>query len=163
MSAIILSNTSATLTKKDPGVALTTLGMISSREEPIMNFSTQKSIDYHSYLKSSEWKLKKNEWVASGRPLVCWACGDSMPLNRKGFQFHHRTYKNLGNEDLNDLVLLCATHHRELEEIYKTNAKANGVSLESWTYIYISMIRIESGLKPIRESHIAQYMGAFDE
>ena len=38
MSAIALSKVSVTLAMKDPGVALTTLGVISSRREPINVF-----------------------------------------------------------------------------------------------------------------------------
>ena len=95
---------------------------------------------------------------------MCWACELPMsPISTKGFDFHHRTYANLGNENLDDIVLLCRPHHRELSEIYKTNAKAEGVSLESWTYIYISVIRGSLGLKPIKESKIAKYMGDFNE
>jgi hypothetical protein len=110
-----------------------------------------------------EWKIKKNEWVASGRPLECWACGEKMPPNRAGFNFHHRTYANLGNENLDDIVLLCQPHHRELENEFKTNKKMSGVSLESWTWIYISLTRFTCGLPAIKDSNISRFMGAFNE
>jgi hypothetical protein len=163
MRESILSKSSATLTRKDPGVALTTLGMISSREEPIMYFSTPQQSNYHQYLKSLEWRNKKREWIDSGRPLECWACGDEYPHNGRGFNFHHRTYKNLGNEDLNDLVLLCQADHRMLEEQFKEHRKMSKISLESWTWIYISLTRLECGLPAIKNSNIKRYMGAFNE
>ena len=163
MSKSILSEASATLTRKDPGVALTTLGMISSRREPMMNLSTQHLSDYHLYLKSVEWRSKKREWIDSGRPLECWACGDEYPRDGRGFNFHHRTYKNLGNENLDDLVLLCRADHRMLEEQFKEAKRMTKISLESWTWVYISMTRIELRLPPIHKSNIARYMGEYND
>jgi hypothetical protein len=75
-----------------------------------------------------------------------------------GFNFHHMTYANLGNENLDDLIPLCSSDHRQLSNQYQTS-KATGVSLRDWTWIYISLVRFELGLKPIKESKIAQYMG----
>ena len=163
MSAVEILAKTAILEKKDPRAALTAEGMTSSGEEPIMYFSTPKSVDYHSYLKSVDWKRKKMEWVNSGRPTMCWACEEPMPADRSGFNFHHRTYANLGNENLDDLVLLCADDHRDLENTFKTNIKATGVSLESWTWIYISMLRLSKNLPAIRNSNISRFMGDFNE
>jgi hypothetical protein len=159
-----LSKASATLAMKDPGVALTTLGMTEpNKEDSMTHFSTPLYSNYHQYLKSLEWRNKKREWIDSGRPLECWACGDEYPRDGYGFNFHHRTYKNLGNEDLNDIVLLCRADHRMLEEQFKEHRKMSKISLESWTWMYISMTRSDLGLPAITKSNIAKYMGAFNE
>jgi hypothetical protein len=163
VSAILTDSPSSPILSKDPRAALTAEGMTSSGKEPMMYFSTSKPLDHATYLRSMQWKIKKNEWVASGRPLECWACGEPMPRNRRGFQFHHRTYANLGNENLNDIVLLCADDHRDLEKEFKSNKKMTGISLESWTWLYISLTRFDRGLAKIKESNIAQFMGEFNE
>jgi hypothetical protein len=148
---------------KDPGVALTTLGMTSSRKEPIMYFSTSKPLDYNSYLRSLDWKRKKVEWINSGRPSMCWACEKPMPSDRSGFNFHHRTYVNLGNENLNDLVLLCSDDHRELSKEWEKLKKVSGHCLHNQTHIYIVSKRIALGLSTDKNNFIMKNLGAFHE
>lgn len=122
------------------------------------NLSTRSRVDYHTYINSVAWKMKKNQWVDSGRPLMCWACEEPMPRSRSGFNFHHRTYKNLGDENLDDLVLLCRADHHYLELEFKEKKKAAGVSIESWTWLFISMMRKAYKLPPIHKSKIAKYL-----
>ena len=129
----------------------------------MMNLSTQHLSDYHLYLKSVEWRSKKREWIDSGRPLECWACGDEYPRDGRGFNFHHRTYKNLGNENLDDLVLLCRADHRMLEEQFKEHRKFSEIPLETWTWMYISMTRSDCGLPSIQNSNIKKYMGEYND
>lgn len=150
------------LASKDPRTALTAEGMTSSREEPIVNLSTQNRESYTTYIKSVQWKQKKNEWVNSGRPTFCFACEEPMPRSMAGFNFHHMTYANLGNENLDDLIPLCSSDHRRLSQEFNTT-KSAGVSLKAWTWMYISLTRSELGLKPIKKSKIAQYMGEFND
>ena len=163
MSKSILSEASATLTRKDPGVALTTLGVISSRREPIMNLSTQTPIEYHSYLKSMDWKRKKVEWINSGRPRLCWACEKPMPRNKSGFNFHHRTYANLGNENLDDLVLLCMRDHQALSNEWKETKVVRGHCLHNQTHIYIVSKRAALGLCTNSNNLVMKYLGAYHE
>jgi hypothetical protein len=153
---------SDTLSIEDPRVALTTEGMTNSRRESIMNLSTRNRENYYAYLKSLEWRVKKNQWIDSGRPTFCWACEEPMPMNMRGFNFHHRTYDNLGNENLDDLVLLCSSDHRRLSEEYEP-MKIHGMSLADWTWAYIALTRGELGLKKINESKIAKYLGEYND
>jgi hypothetical protein len=37
------------------------------------------------------------------------------------------------------------------------------ISLESWTWIYIAMTRIELNRLPIHKSNIAKYMGEYND
>jgi hypothetical protein len=56
----------------------------------------------------------KRFW-ASKLPKDCYCCGDTS----KPKDLHHRTYKNLGNERLWDLVPLCRPCHDRVHEIHR--------------------------------------------
>ena len=129
-----------------------------------MNLSAPvKHTDYTTYLKSIEWKQKKFEWLDSGRPSCCWVCEEPMSyFNHKGFNFHHKTYANLFNESLDDLVLLCRTHHRDLEAVLK-QLKEFGETVENWTWKFIAQERFALGMKPIKDSVIARWIGECNE
>jgi hypothetical protein len=127
------------------------------------NFSTKNRVDYKKYLESTAWKMKKNQWVASGRPLECWACGRLMPINRSGFNFHHRTYENLGNEKLDDLVLLCMADHKQLSKDWEVSRQYRGNCLRNETYMYIVLNRDFLGLSTNKNHPVMKYLGAFCE
>jgi 5-methylcytosine-specific restriction endonuclease McrA len=84
---------------------------------------------YVEYLKSPHWGELRKRYYASKlyktyyqgcNKFCCYSCHKSdIPLD-----LHHRTYKRLGNEHLNDLVLLCRECHgntHSLEKGLKTN------------------------------------------
>lgn len=127
------------------------------------NFSTKNRVDYVSYLLSFDWKMKKNQWVDSGRPLECWACGRPMPSNRSGFNFHHRTYKNLGEEKLDDLVLLCMYDHDQLSQEWQQTKVIKGHCLHNATHMYIVLARENCGLSTKSTNRVMKYLGAFHE
>jgi hypothetical protein len=105
------------------------------------NFSTV--FDYGRYtqhLKSTQWKMLKKQYWWSSRPNNCWACDKKAPSNYDGFNFHHRTYKNLFNETLDDVVLLCREHHFDLEK-WLLDVKKYGETVETWTPKYIKTMR----------------------
>ena len=62
--------------------------------------------EYHRYLKSSKWKGIRKEVIAER--ILCERCSSSESL-----QVHHKTYKNVFNEKMEDLELLCRKCHRE--------------------------------------------------
>lgn len=128
-----------------------------------MNSNTDFADKYKTYLNSSSWRIKKREWVSSGRPQFCFICELPMPPNQKGFNFHHRTYKNLFQEKMDDLILLCQDHHKSLEIEYKP--LKNVIPLWDWTYMFISQERIRIGKKPTSKSQIARYLpkGEFND
>lgn len=150
--------------RKDPCTALTARGVISSLKGANVNyFSTKTRVDYKTYLKSIAWKKKKDEWVASGRPLECWACGRAMPINRAGFDFHHRTYENLGHEKLDDLVLLCRADHEQLSKDWEQIKWVRGHCLRNETHIYIVLNREIRGLSIKSNNRVMKYLGAYCE
>lgn len=69
--------------------------------------ATIKKVEYKNYIKSLEWQQKKKDYFNSKLPKDCYICGDSKSKK----DLHHRTYKNLGNERLMDLVPVCRKCH----------------------------------------------------
>jgi hypothetical protein len=61
---------------------------------------------YLTYLKSPAWAAKR-EWYRARRPWRCAVCGSGHRL-----QLHHRTYRRVARERLDDLEPLCPEHHR---------------------------------------------------
>jgi hypothetical protein len=63
---------------------------------------------YADYLASPHWQGLRVRYASSGRPKRCAVCHDP------AYELHHRTYRRLGEERLDDLVPLCGRHHDEL-------------------------------------------------
>ncbi len=61
---------------------------------------------YCEYLRSDDW-YKKREYTIISRGRKCEGCGSAKKL-----QVHHTSYKNIGNEDQGDLVVLCEVCHK---------------------------------------------------
>lgn len=62
---------------------------------------------YRAYISSPEWQVVRRRYWASKLPKDCYCCGRfDGPKD-----LHHRTYKNLGNERLMDLVPVCRDCH----------------------------------------------------
>lgn len=76
-----------------------------------------QEMPYYEYLKTPEWKARslaamKRAW------FKCQLCGkDKVKLST-----HHNTYENRGNEDRQDLIVLCEDCH---EEFYLKKQKYN--------------------------------------
>lgn len=88
--------------------------------------SSKKYLKYTKYLESDEWK-EKRKLVAKDRNNTCELCGKSVLF---GFHIHHLTYERIFNEDLDDLMFLCAechskVHGKPLFEKQKTKKVAN--------------------------------------
>lgn len=105
------------------------------------NFSTPtRNERYKQHLKSRQWQMLKKQYLWSDRPQSCWACDKKASFDYQGFNFHHRSYKNLFNETLDDVMLLCRHHHADLEQWLK-ELKPLGETVESWSVKYINVVR----------------------
>jgi 5-methylcytosine-specific restriction endonuclease McrA len=62
--------------------------------------------DYLRYLESPEW-WRQRQRALRRAGYVCERCESS-----EGLEVHHRLYHNLGDEDTDDLEVLCGTCHR---------------------------------------------------
>ena len=61
-------------------------------------------MDYHAYLLSPEWREKRKQVWRRARGC-CEQCG------AEGRDVHHENYDRLGDENLDDLELLCGLCH----------------------------------------------------
>lgn len=66
-----------------------------------------RRLAYITYLESQQWRAKRNELFAV-RGKKCEDCGATQRLH-----VHHLTYKNLFNEPLEDLQVLCHSCHKK--------------------------------------------------
>lgn len=70
---------------------------------------------YSAYRRSNEWAQKRNvKYYAQGvrdelGRYKCDHCGDY--FHRCRTEVHHKTYERVGNEDLDDLEILCEDCH----------------------------------------------------
>lgn len=79
---------------------------------------------YRQYLRSAHWRDLQAKYRSSPLQQDCFVCHDD------NVDLHHRTYKRLGEERLDDLVPLCRLHHEEahrlLAEWLETGASPGG-------------------------------------
>jgi 5-methylcytosine-specific restriction endonuclease McrA len=74
---------------------------------------------YSSYLHSNHWNNIKSIFKASkGYTGKCFICG-FIPQGDRPNNIHHRSYKNIGKELNQDLVLLCGPCHSRVHDISK--------------------------------------------
>jgi hypothetical protein len=88
---------------------------------PIKCSNTNEIVySYNEYLKTEHWKILKREYYASGLSKICHRCNKSnIP-----YDFHHRTYKRLGNEYLIDIIPMCRSCHYESHDILKSKTSS---------------------------------------
>jgi len=72
----------------------------------------KKETDYEKYLKSTHWSRIKT--VVKSVRRTCEACSSGLDLH-----VHHKTYKRLGGENMEDLTLLCQGCHKMVHEVQK--------------------------------------------
>jgi 5-methylcytosine-specific restriction endonuclease McrA len=81
----------------------------------LTDYLRANKITYKDYLQSEHWKdVRKRFWKSKLHNGTCYTCGSHRDL-----QVHHKTYKHIGNEKLNDFVLLCGDCHKETHKIEK--------------------------------------------
>lgn len=84
---------------------------------------------YSDYLLTDHWKELSNK-RKSIDGYKCTVCGSTENLN-----VHHKTYKNIGNEDIDDVITLCHECHvivHRVTEVFDNNIETNskGFKLE---------------------------------
>ena len=93
-------------------------------------------VNYNEYIISTQWKVVKRRYINSGLPRDCPACNKKF---NRSFHFHHKTYKNLGNELLSDIVPMCCACHNAFHKWFKFQCKqGNKLSLWDATELYCS-------------------------
>ncbi len=70
---------------------------------------------YHKkYLQSQEWSKLKTQALSRAN-YKCQLCNA-----RNELHIHHRTYNNIGNEDLDDLIVLCRKCHEKFHDTHSS-------------------------------------------
>jgi hypothetical protein len=94
-------------------------------------------MNYKDYLKSNEWKKKRNQ-VRYWHGKKCHCCLE------KYKDIHHKTYKNLGNENQKiELTPLCRGCHEKIHIF----CKENNFNVWKGTEMYISKNKKKKPLK----------------
>lgn len=73
--------------------------------------------EYKKYLLSPEWRKFRKKALAHYE-AKCNKCGTTTNL-----QVHHKTYINIFHEELEDVMILCKTHHDEIHNIKPKKVK----------------------------------------
>lgn len=68
-------------------------------------------MSYYDYLKSHYWTETKIRYRKSKLDQDCFCCGTNEKL-----EYHHRTYKRLGHENLHDLIPVCRSCHQKIHD-----------------------------------------------
>lgn len=89
---------------------------------------------YRDYLNTEHWRRVKERYNNSKLPKKCYVCGCRDNLN-----LHHKTYKNIGNERLMDLIYLCNEHHNIVHKVI------NFYNKDLWTASRYVRKRYEKG------------------
>lgn len=71
-------------------------------------------MSYKNYLQGIHWQSVRKRFRNSKLSKCCYICGTIKNLN-----LHHKTYKRIGKEKLNDLIYLCQTHHYQTHNLLK--------------------------------------------
>ena len=78
---------------------------------------TNRQIEYRHYLQGEHWKEVRQQALRNA-DYHCSLCGAV-----RGLQVHHNTYKNLGHENMSDLVVLCRDCHAKFHNKNKYSRK----------------------------------------
>jgi 5-methylcytosine-specific restriction endonuclease McrA len=89
--------------------------------KPIACKTGEVANTYRDFLKSNHWRMTRSRYWKSKLPKVCGCCGTS----DKPLELHHKTYKRIGMERLNDLILLCRECHQGTHDVHSENNNKN--------------------------------------
>ena len=81
---------------------------------------TEHTQEYLLYLKSPEWRTVRKQALINAA-YRCQECG--VWLKPSLLHVHHLNYDNLGDEDPEDLLVLCQQHHEAADKERRTAAK----------------------------------------
>jgi 5-methylcytosine-specific restriction endonuclease McrA len=80
--------------------------------------------EYQAYIKSDKWKEIRNFMLAKFN-YTCQVCFTK--FSRRDLHVHHKHYRNFGNEQIEDLELMCEPchmkHHHKTDKVEKKAVK----------------------------------------
>lgn len=109
---------------------------------------TDKREAYELYINSEAWRIKRQGVLINpyyGRPHRCFVCSSPVSLH-----VHHLTYERLGNENDDDLIILCSICHQEVH-LGKKGVHTNGNILTKPFQLKMNKIRpLKNKVKKIK-------------
>lgn len=107
---------------------------------------------YDEHLASDHWQDVRRRYWSSNLPKMCEVCGQTI-----GLQLHHRSYKRLGHERLQDIVLLCRSCHDNVHDmIVKTLGTNEKCSLWGAARWYRNKLGLDCPYRREQASRAAQ-------
>lgn len=111
-------------------------------------------INYQDYLQSDSWKWKRQMILDQFR--TCQICNSAVNL-----EVHHRTYERLGNEQLEDLTLLCSKCHELFHSKKKIDndfQKDKDLVRKENSFLHYAFVSGEIGelLRTVKQKELAQ-------
>jgi 5-methylcytosine-specific restriction endonuclease McrA len=103
-------------------------------------------MNYHEYLNSKLWKQRRQAKLAKAKHR-CEICGE-----RDSLEVHHKTYAHLGNEDTNELIVLCRGCHWIAEQIRRNpNFKLPEPKPDPWADITPPLPEFDYSVLPVHK------------
>ena len=97
------------------------------REKERLALKNKKFIPYKKYIQTEEWRQKARQCYRNDN-FHCQKCGTGINL-----EAHHLNYKHLGEaEEINDLITLCKTCHKETHKEDLRRKQQNYESRLDW-------------------------------
>lgn len=106
--------------------------------------------EYTDYIHSDAWRSVRERYFLEIKPTSCAGCGRPA---RHDFNLHHITYKNLGHEKNEDLVLLCYKCHKSLHDSLKQARRVNPyLKVETHSKRFLELMAIARGVPRPQQS-----------
>lgn len=71
---------------------------------------------YNDYLSTKHWDKMKNK-IRTKYNYTCQMCHKNLKDDISKLHVHHLTYSHIGNERINDLILLCEKCHSDIHKV----------------------------------------------
>lgn len=105
--------------------------------------------NYRTYIQSDEWRARKAAWPGGAKAVrgKCFCCRAEGRL-----EFHHLSYRNLGDERNHQLKPLCRSCHQGVHDY----AKESGRGLYTATWAYRKIVQREQARTRRVQSRVAE-------
>ena len=124
------------------------MSYVYSEKKKIFCPDTGEQCNGTNYLYSKHWKQMRLK-VYEHFKGECQRCKTVLPLEQA--VIHHRVYKNIGNEHMNDLILYCNSCH---QKVHKNKKKSHNTNKS--IQFYIKLLNDEEKMKVI--NYIKKYI-----
>ena len=99
---------------------------------------------YADYINSKAWAKRRRRWFQehwerTHEPAVCVVCG-ARPVD-----LHHLDYGNLGNEDYEQIIAVCGSHHDRIHAAWAATPHIRRLGRRTASLVIIAEMRKRLG------------------